>query len=141
MREQQLKNGLNGFLFGAGGLFAGLALLFIPYLMGGMGAGDAKLMGVVGGVLGVEGVFYAFISSALVGGLYAVVLTLIYREHFRGFYKKQLTNLFNFLLIRKYIPDAEHSNSKKYRLCYGLAIALGTGVYIFFKLSEYGPLS
>ena len=119
---------------------AGVGLLLIPYLMGGMGAGDAKLMGVVGGILGTKGVFYAFLFSAIVGGIYAVTLTLIYRQLFRGFYKKQLNSLINFLLIRKYIPSRDNSDSKKPRLCYGLAIAIGTGIYIVFDLSGYGPL-
>jgi prepilin peptidase CpaA len=135
-----ITNGLNGFLFSAGGLLVGIGLFIIPYLLGGMGAGDAKLMGVVGGVLGAKGVFCAFLFSALVGGIYAVILTLIYRQHFRGFYKKQLTGLINFLLIRKFIPDPEEPNPKKPRLCYGLAIALGTGIYIIFNLSGYDLL-
>jgi prepilin peptidase CpaA len=134
-------NGFNGFLFSVAGLAAGVGLLFIPYLLGGMGAGDAKLLGVVGGVLGAKGVFYAFLSSAIVGGIYAVILTLIYRQLFRGFYKKQITSLMNFLLTRKYIPDPEESDPKKPRLCYGLAIAIGTGIYIVFDLSGYGFLS
>ena len=135
-----VTNGLNGFLFSAGGVAAGIGLLIIPYLLGGMGAGDAKLMGVVGGVLGAKSVFYAFLATAIVGGIYAVILTLIYRQHFRGFYKKQLTSLINFLLIRKYIPDPKDSNSASPRLCYGVAIALGTGIYIIFQLSKQGLL-
>jgi len=118
----------------------GIGLLFIPYFLGGMGAGDAKLMGVVGGVLGIKGVFYAFLFSAIVGGIYAVVLTFIYRRHFSGFYKKQLTSLITLLLIRKYIPDPEAYDPIKPRLCYGLAIALGTGIYIAIDSSAYSLL-
>jgi prepilin peptidase CpaA len=128
-----VANGFNGFLFSLQGLAVGIGLLIIPYLLGGMGAGDAKLMGVVGGVLGAKGVFFAFLSSAVVGGIYAVILTFVYRPHFRGFYKKQITSLMNFLLTRKYIPEPENSDLKKPRLCYGLAIALGTGIYIVFN--------
>jgi prepilin peptidase CpaA len=135
-----VTNGLNGFLFSAVGLLLGISLFIIPYLLGGMGAGDAKLMGVVGGVLGAKGVFYAFLFSAIVGGIYAVVLTFIYRKHFGGFYKKQFTSLINLLLIRKYIPDPEESGHEKPRLCYGLAIALGTGIYIVFDSSVHGLL-
>ena len=136
-----ITNGLNGLLFSAAGLLVGISLFIIPYLLGGMGAGDAKLMGVVGGVLGAKGVFYAFLLSAIVGGIYAIILTLIYRRHFRGFYKKHLTALINLLLIRKYIPEPEDADFKKPRLCYGLAIALGTGIYIVFNLSQHGLLS
>ena len=136
-----VTDGFSGFLFSAQGLALGIGLLIIPYLLGGMGAGDAKLMGVVGGVLGARCVFYAFLLSALVGGIYAIILTLIYRPHFRGFYKKQLVALINFLLIRKYIPEPEDADLKKPRLCYGLAIALGTGIYIVFNLLQQRLLS
>ncbi|MFP3361714.1 A24 family peptidase, partial [Planococcus sp. SIMBA_143] len=36
--------GLEGFLFSGAGLLVGFALLLIPYLLGGMGAGDVKLL-------------------------------------------------------------------------------------------------
>jgi prepilin peptidase CpaA len=136
-----ITNGFDGFLFSAVGLLVGVSLLIIPYLLGGMGAGDAKLMGVVGGVLGAKGVFYTFLFSAIVGGIYAIILTLVYRQQFRGFYRKQLAALINFFLIRKYIPDPEDADLKKPRLCYGLAIALGTGIYIVFNSSHHGLLS
>ena len=42
--------------------------------MGGMGAGDIKLMGAIGGVLGPQKVFVAFLCSAIIGGFYALVL-------------------------------------------------------------------
>ena len=136
-----ITNGLNGFLFSAIGLLAGISLLIIPYLLGGMGAGDAKLMGVVGGVLGAKGVFYAFLFSAIVGGIYAIILTFIYRPHFKGFYKKQFVALVNVLLIREYIPEPEDADLKKPRLCYGLAIGLGTGIYIVYNLLKQGLFS
>ena len=136
-----ITNGLNGFLFSAVGLLVGISLFIIPYLLGGMGAGDAKLMGVVGSVLGAKGAFYAFLFSAIVGGIYAIILTIIHRQQFRGFYRKQLVALINFFLIRKYIPEPEDADPKKPRLCYGLAIALGTGIYIVFNLSHYGFFS
>ncbi len=136
-----VTSGLNGFFFSVIGLLAGISLLIIPYLLGGMGAGDAKLMGVVGGVLGAKGVFYAFLFSAIVGGIYAIILTFICRPHFRGFYKKQLVALINFLLIRKYIPEPDDADLKKPRLCYGLAIGLGTGIYIVYNLLKQGLFS
>ena len=61
-------NGVEGFFFGAGGIGVGIGLFLIPYLIGVMGAGDAKLMGAVGAALGAKGVFYAVLLSAIVGG-------------------------------------------------------------------------
>ena len=70
-------NGTQGFFFGVGGLFLGLALLIVFYLTGGMGAGDVKLMGAVGALLGPKVVFTAFLFTALVGGIYAVTLLFL----------------------------------------------------------------
>jgi prepilin peptidase CpaA len=132
-----MANGLDGLLFSLGGLAVGIGLLLLPYLMGGMGAGDAKLMGAVGGVVGAKAVFFAFILTAIVGGVYALVLLIIYRQHFRGFFKKQVTTLWAFILTRKYIPDPVKAGKNSPKLCYGLAIALGTGIYIILDLSGY----
>lgn len=129
--------GGDGLLFSITGLFVGIGLLLLPYLMGGMGAGDAKLMGAVGGMIGAKGVFYAFLCTAIVGGIYALVLILIHRTFFNGFLKKQMTTLWTFILTRKYIPDPILGGKNKPRLCYGLAIALGTGLYMYFDLLEY----
>ena len=63
----EVLNSLLGLLFGFG-------ILFLFYLMGGMGAGDVKLMAAIGAWLGMPLTFYVFVASSLAGGLYAVVL-------------------------------------------------------------------
>ena len=131
-------NGISGFLFSIGGLATGIALLLIPYLLGGMGAGDAKLMGVVGGTIGAKGVFFAFLFTALAGGVYALALIVYYRRHFRGFFEKQFGTLLTLILTRKYIPETAMTNETKPRLCYGLAIAFGTSTYIILKMTKPG---
>ena len=86
-------NGINGLIFSALGLATGIGLLLIPYILGGMGAGDAKLMGAVGAILGTKSVFMAFLFTAIVGGIYAVILILLNQKQFKGFFKKQLVTL------------------------------------------------
>ena len=130
-------NGIDGLLFSAAGIGIGIALLIIPYIMGGMGAGDAKLMGAIGGVLGAKAVFYAFLLIAAVGGIYALILTVIYRSEFTGFFKKKYHNLISLILTRKYIPGAEERSKDRPRLCYGLAIALGTGIYLLLNITGF----
>jgi prepilin peptidase CpaA len=56
------------------GVLCGSGLLLVFYLMGGMGAGDVKLMAAVGAWLGMPGTFYVFVASCLVAALYALVL-------------------------------------------------------------------
>jgi prepilin peptidase CpaA len=129
--------GADGLLFSLAGLAVGIGIFLVPYLMGGMGAGDAKLMGAVGAVIGAKGVFYATLCIALVGGIYALVLILAHRAHFAGFFKRQLTTFWTFILTRKYIPDPIQNAQNRPKLCYGLAIALGTGLYMFLHQSGY----
>jgi len=130
-------HGINGLIFGALGLATGIGLLIIPYILGVSGAGDAKLMGAVGAVLGSKSVFVAFLLTALVGGIYAVILIMFNQKRFKGFFKKQLITLQLFILTRKFIPDPVEENKKKPRLCYGVAIALGTFIYMGLDLSGH----
>jgi prepilin peptidase CpaA len=117
--------GLAGLLFSIEGVFLGMGLLIIFYLMGGMGAGDAKLMGAVGGLLGPKGVFMAFLFTAIMGGIYALLLLTIH-----GFLKETAKRygriVKTFLFTHQFIPIPSPKTEKKPRLCYGVAIALGT---------------
>ena len=124
------SDGFNGLLFSVSGIVVGIGLLIIPYLMGGMGAGDAKLMGVVGGFLGAKGAFSAFLLIAVVGGVYALILRLIYKDELKGLSAKIYHGVLSFILTRKYVPDTGASSPNAPKLCYGLAIALGTFLYI-----------
>ena len=73
-----LINGFPGVLFSLKGLGLGLALFLILYLMGGMGAGDVKLLAAVGSYIGPEGVLSAGIMAMLLGGLYAIAMMIFY---------------------------------------------------------------
>jgi len=59
------------------GMFFGFGILFFFYVMGGMGAGDVKLMAAVGAWLGLPITFHVFIASSLAAGLYSVVLMVL----------------------------------------------------------------
>lgn len=115
--------GLQGLLFSVEGVAAGMALLLLPYTLGGMGAGDVKLMGVVGGLLGPKGVFFAFLYTALAGGAYAFVLLLL-----QGRLKELAWRLLTVLLaVKGYsaAPPATEKETGAPQLSYGVAIALG----------------
>jgi len=130
-------NGTDGLIFGVLGLTTGIGLLIIPYILGGMGAGDAKLMGAVGAIIGGKSVFVSFLLTALVGGIYALIIILLNQKQFKGFFKKQLITLQLFILTREFIPDPVEEDNKKPKLCYGVAIALGTFIYMGLDLSGH----
>ena len=132
-----VMRGIDGLIFSLAGLAVGISLFLLPYLMGGMGAGDAKLMGVVGAMIGVKAVFFAFFCTAIVGVIYALVLILTHRAHFAIFFRNQLTTFKTFILTRQYIPDPIHNSQNRPKLCYGIAIAIGTGLYMFLNQSGY----
>jgi prepilin peptidase CpaA len=107
--------GTNGLIFALTGIIAGATMLLPFYLMGGMGAGDVKLMAASGSILGPAGIFTAALYSALAGGLYALLVLWRHgavREAFYGLMPVQNTST----AAKTQLP----------RLCYGVAISLGT---------------
>jgi prepilin peptidase CpaA len=70
------------------GMLFGFGILIVLHVMGGVGAGDVKLMAAIGAWLGIETTFYVFIASALAAGIYAVILVA-----FSGRVAEHLVNL------------------------------------------------
>ena len=132
-----LTSGLDGFLLSAGGLALGIGIFILPYLMGGMGAGDAKLMGAVGSILGPRGVFIAFLFTSLVGGIYALILLLIKLEYGKDCISRWGTVLKTFIFTGQFVPIPARKKEDGPKLHYGIAIALGTMFYVFFELLGY----
>lgn len=117
-----VTQGLNGFLFSLLGLLVGLCVLLIPFLLGGMGAGDVKLMGAIGALMGTSFVFYSFIYTALIGGFISLLLILK---------KKGIKNTIKPLFIKYVLFKSKHSalsitKEKSITFPYGVAIVLGT---------------
>src|SRR5687767_4887677 len=67
-------SGVQGLLFSLAGLGAGLGLFLILYFSGGVGAGDVKLMGTVGAIVGPYGAFLSSLLAVIVGGAYALAV-------------------------------------------------------------------
>ena len=126
------KSGVSGLIYSFEGLFLGLALLIVFYFLGMMGAGDVKLMGAVGSILGPAGVFKAFLFTAIVGGIYAVIV-LAYHGQLVGFMKRIALSLKLSLMTRgpTLLPN---ENKESPILCYGIAIAIGTSLSLFFDM-------
>lgn len=116
--------GLEGFLFSGKGFFVGLGVLLIPYLLGGMGAGDVKLMAAIGALTGPVFVFYSFLYTALVGGVIAIIL-IMKRDGLLFSVKNFYYNIpFLHSNLGSMIIKKDHSNSIVFP--YGIAIVSGT---------------
>jgi prepilin peptidase CpaA len=66
-----------GLVDSAFGVLLGIGILLAFYLMGGIGAGDLKLMAGVGAWLGTWMTFFVFLAGALAAGVYAIVLIVL----------------------------------------------------------------
>jgi prepilin peptidase CpaA len=126
--------GWDGIGFGIGGMCVGTALLLLPYLMGGMGAGDAKLMGAVGAVLGIERTVTAFLFISAVGCVYALLVIVIQRRRMKGYFKQMWLTAQGMVLTRKYMP-VESGGQKRPKVYYGVAIAAGTLTYLALEIT------
>lgn len=67
-----VEGGGSAVLGGVLGWLAGFSLLIGFYAKGGMGAGDVKLMACIGAFVGVYRVFWVFVYTTLLGGVYAL---------------------------------------------------------------------
>ena len=98
-----------------------------------MGAGDAKLMGAIGAILGAKNVFIAGVYTAIFGGVYTVILVIVKRKECAEFIERYVLMLKVFILTQRisFIPAQESEKTPK--LFYGVAIACGTLTAIFGK--------
>ncbi len=72
--------GLPGLADGAAGLLAGVLLLLIPFAVRGVGAGDVKVLAVVGLLKGAHFAAWTFLTGAVAGGVMAAVTLLARRQ-------------------------------------------------------------
>jgi prepilin peptidase CpaA len=123
--------GLEGLAWSLLGTMVGLLLLLPAYAIGGMGAGDVKLLAGVGAWVWSTVTLYAFCVSAIVGGVIAIAMVLWRRDWFHHFY--QFWGIFNEILeVRDPSTLAEMAAKRKSAMLllpYGIPIAIGSIAY------------
>jgi len=115
------------------GLAVGLALFLPFFLLGGMGAGDVKLLAALGAWLGPGQVFWLAIYASLFGGVLAVVVAVG-----RGYLTNALQNigsLFGYWRVAglRPLPALTLENRAAPRLAYAVPIFLGTAVTLWLR--------
>lgn len=123
-------NGKDGFVLSLLGIATGFFLLFFGYLLGGIGAGDVKLLAAVGAFLGPKLVFCAFIWMALSGGFLALLFVA-----WKGAFRQTFANLKSLLQGWMYGTGSavDLKNPSLLKLPRALSIALGAIVAAFFQ--------
>jgi prepilin peptidase CpaA len=130
--------GWAGIGFAAAGFAVGLGVLLIPYLLGGMGAGDVKLLALIGACKGTSFVLTASLSMMLCGGLIALVLIVIHKEAW-AWARYLIMAFYSFRYgVRLTLKGKMDALTTTYP--YGIAIAAGTFV-CFWSTNEWGNVT
>jgi prepilin peptidase CpaA len=114
------------------GAAVGLVCLLPLYAIGGMGAGDVKLMAGLGAWIGPFSAMWAFVSSALVGGLIAVGMMVASGELVRHVALIQIIGR-EILILRNPALLAQRAAERKPTMTllpYGIPIAIGSIAYL-----------
>jgi prepilin peptidase CpaA len=128
-------NMIAGTLFTFAGLLIGILLLLIPFIMGGLGAGDVKMLGMIGAFTGHGIVVQILLASAVVGGIYALIVMLAGRKLLSRMWKI-VQGLYLFAVTKKmvYCNNLQDKDAEKNAIPYG--VALSAGVIIIYVLGS-----
>jgi prepilin peptidase CpaA len=120
-----------GLMYSFAGTVVGLALLLPAYAIGGMGAGDVKLLAGVGAWVWSKDTMYAFAVSAIIGGIIAVLMVVLRKSWFK--HQTQFWMICNEILTvkdpEKLAAIAAERKPTMMLLPYGIPIAIGTIAY------------
>jgi prepilin peptidase CpaA len=128
--------GWEGLFFSIGGCSFGFAVFFMAYLMGGMGAGDIKLMSAVGAVLGFKQTVITSLIIAICGGILAIGFAFYHRN-----LKNTLSKIFLSILYLGMYKDSsllkvDQDKISRERIPYGVAITSGVFLFYIFLIME-----
>ena len=110
------------------GFVLGLLFMLPGYLLGATGAGDVKLMGAVGAVVGSPLIVKAFLFTAIAGGVLAVIVAA--RRKRLG---ATLAQTGKFIATPEQAPKEIQAATTASRFAYGPAIAVGSIVAVLIR--------
>ena len=123
------QQGLSG---AAAGMVIGMAVFLPVYVLRVLGAGDVKLMGMVGAIVGFPDILQAVLYSLVVGGFAAVGVAL-----YRRAFGRMTTNVVDIVqsmalaVVGGYRPTpALAGRASIGKLPYGVSIAVGTTTWL-----------
>ena len=114
-----------GPIWGLVGFLAGLAVFFPFFALGGLGAGDVKLMAALGAWLGWQDTVWTAAYGAIAGGVIAVVLSL--RSGYLGQALSNLKGILTtwWLIGVRPLPEHTLAEGRGPRLPYAIPIFVG----------------
>jgi len=135
--QWRLHGAAQGYASWGLGLLTGGGLFFPLYLLRGMGAGDVKLMAMVGGFVGPDLAFQIVLVTCAIGGIWALAVVVSRRA-----WKSAGNNVLAIVLSKAgrsgSLFEAEEgaAHASVGSLPYGVAIALGTLSIMFLRAGQ-----
>jgi len=125
--------GPGGLVTSVGGWLTGVALFMPMFMLGGMGAGDVKLVACIGAWLGPMLALFVALYSAVAGGVMAVGVALS-----TGYFKQAVGNVWLLLAHWRVVgvrplPELTLEGSSGPRLPFALPIAAGACAALWFR--------
>jgi prepilin peptidase CpaA len=126
-------SGWSGAAGSLAGWALGIAIFAAPFALGGLGAGDVKLLGALGAWLGPADVVWLALYAGVAGGVLAIGVALA-----TGYLSCALANI-RLLLTHwrvnglRPLPDVTLQNGRGPRLAYAVPILAGTMVRLWLR--------
>jgi prepilin peptidase CpaA len=125
--------GSHGLTNSVGGWLVGVAMFLLPFMLGGLGAGDVKLVAALGAWLGLNDALWLGLYVGASGGLIALGVAVT-----RGYLGRALRNIR--LLLAHWrvaglhaLPELTIHSASAPKLAYGVAILAGTVVTVWLR--------
>jgi prepilin peptidase CpaA len=122
-----------GFGDSLGGWLVGAAMFFVPFALGGLGAGDVKLVAALGTWFGFTETIWLGLYTGMAGGVIAIVVAVV-----RGYARQALANI-RLLLMHwrvaglRALPELTIQRGSGPKLAYGVSIFAGTVVTLWLR--------
>ena len=125
--------GWSGAAMAAAGWAAGVALFFPVFALGGMGAGDVKLLGALGAWLGPVAAVWVALYSGVAGGLIGLLVAA-----FSGYLAQAFANVWSLLMHWRIVglrpaPELTLSTHQGPRLAYAVPVFAGLMVTLWLQ--------
>jgi prepilin peptidase CpaA len=128
-----LTGGWNAGVGSVTGWAVGIAIFFVPFALGGLGAGDVKLLGAIGAWLGPMSALWVGLYAGAAGGVLAIFVALT-----KGYLFQAVGNVGVMLAYWRLngvrpLPEMTLEHSRGPRLAYAVPILAGTMVTLWLK--------
>lgn len=128
-----VTGGWNGLGWSLAGWAVGCAVFLPWFLLGGMGAGDVKLLAALGAWTGPSTAVWMALYAGIAGGVFAVIVSL-----WRGYLGEMFRNIWSLLMFWRIVgiqphPEITLRTGRGPRLPYAFPITVGAVTVLWLK--------